>query len=467
MALPVIMTSSGAVPTDVTTIRDTLDASITLASPGYTSRLPGTLVEDLLSTDTASVAACDQARVDAINSIPATTVNEYLLTQLGACKGILQNESLNTRAYVQFTGPPGVLIPKGFQVSDGVHIYSVATTTVISSTGSATSLSMVVAQDSGVWDIAIGSINQVINQPTQGTITVSNPVIGLPYSQESMDEYRSRVLTADSMGVQGSPAYIKSQLASVSGVILRSLSVKAYGTGYLVCAAGGDIMDIASALYQSIGDITLLRGSSITITGATQASPCTITTAINHNLVSGMSVTISGALGMTELNGSHVVTVLSPTTFTIPVDTTASPTYQGSGFLVNNSALQTVTIYEGSDAYDIVFLLAQPQVLSLVITWSGLPNLLVTNQEVAANFAPAALDYINSLTTGSSINLQVLKNSLTNSLEAGSIAGFTELNVEVLIDGQAVSPTEGSLIIDLDEFCYPMLSLENIQVTQV
>jgi len=69
-----------------------------------------------------------------------------------------------------------------------------------------------------------------------------------------------------------------------------------------------------------------------TITGATKANPCVITSA-NHNLRSGDIVTITGVVGMTQLNGnSYVVTMLTSSTFSLnSVNSTAYGTYTSGG----------------------------------------------------------------------------------------------------------------------------------------
>lgn len=69
------------------------------------------------------------------------------------------------------------------------------------------------------------------------------------------------------------------------------------------------------------------------ITAATQANPCVITTANVHGLATGDSVTISGATGMTAINGTFTVTRVSATTFSIAVNTSAASAYGGSGYV--------------------------------------------------------------------------------------------------------------------------------------
>jgi hypothetical protein len=56
---------------------------------------------------------------------------------------------------------------------------------------------------------------------------------------------------------------------------------------------------------------------TLTITGATNASPIVVTTSTNHGLATGTRVTISGVLGNTATNGSFTVTSTGATTFSL------------------------------------------------------------------------------------------------------------------------------------------------------
>lgn len=64
-----------------------------------------------------------------------------------------------------------------------------------------------------------------------------------------------------------------------------------------------------------------------TMTSSSVASPTVITTAAPHGFISGQSVVIAGHTGSTpDINGTHVVTVTGPSTFTIPVAVTVAGT---------------------------------------------------------------------------------------------------------------------------------------------
>ena len=63
------MDQSGAVATSPSTLRQQLVDIAVAANPGLTTNLPGTLIEDIVSTDVGALTIIDQARVDTINSV--------------------------------------------------------------------------------------------------------------------------------------------------------------------------------------------------------------------------------------------------------------------------------------------------------------------------------------------------------------------------------------------------------------
>jgi|SRR6266850_7436764 len=65
----------------------------------------------------------------------------------------------------------------------------------------------------------------------------------------------------------------------------------------------------------------------VAIVSSSVASPTLITTSTPHGRTSGNTVTITGHVGSTPaIDGPRVVTVVSPTTFTIPVNVTVAGT---------------------------------------------------------------------------------------------------------------------------------------------
>ena len=86
------------------------------------------------------------------------------------------------------------------------------------------------------------------------------------------------------------------------------------------------------------GTSTELTALEATITGSTQANPCSIT-ATAHELQTGDTVTITGVVGMTELNGnSYTITVVDDDTFTLDsTDSTGYTAYTSGGTATKDS----------------------------------------------------------------------------------------------------------------------------------
>ena len=72
--------------------------------------------------------------------------------------------------------------------------------------------------------------------------------------------------------------------------------------------------------------------ADLVITGISEGDPGVVTVASTATLTTGDVVTLSGVVGMTEVNGnSYTVTVINGTTFSIGVDTTEFTTYVSGG----------------------------------------------------------------------------------------------------------------------------------------
>lgn len=88
-------------------------------------------------------------------------------------------------------------------------------------------------------------------------------------------------------------------------------------------------------LYMYVDSSGTSLRRNISLSTATQADPCVITTNVNHNLKTGNQVFFFGVGGMTELNGTEAfVTVLTPTTFSLDgVDSTGYGAYTSGGYV--------------------------------------------------------------------------------------------------------------------------------------
>src|SRR6266487_1551315 len=84
-----------------------------------------------------------------------------------------------------------------------------------------------------------------------------------------------------------------------------------------------------AAPVKLITNVQIAREIGAAIGGAltnTVANPTVVTSTISHGLVSGDYVNITGSNSTPAINGSWMVTVLSATTFSIPVNVTVAGT---------------------------------------------------------------------------------------------------------------------------------------------
>ncbi|MHB2029449.1 MAG: baseplate J/gp47 family protein [Acidimicrobiales bacterium] len=264
---PLLFTASGPIATPPSTLQQNLLALVAAQVPGYTASLPGSLIDDISGTDVGALTAIDQARVDAVNNVSPYAANPYILAQQGAQFGVPQGLPANGSAYCIFTGSAGYVIPVGFVVSDGTNQYAVQDGGTIGTNGTSAPL-YVVATNSSTFAIPAGSITQVVTSvPSPYTLTVTNPLAGIPaQAAETVESYRSRMLMASSVTVSGVQTYLKTLLLAVPGVSPQLVSVRQQGIYWQVICGGGDPNQVAGAIYAGVSTVGLLTGSSISST---------------------------------------------------------------------------------------------------------------------------------------------------------------------------------------------------------
>jgi hypothetical protein len=262
---PLLFDASGPIVTPPATLNAALIALVASQVPGYSAQLPGSLVEDISSTAVGALATIDAARVDTINSIAPGAANPYLLAFFGQQFGIPQNQPSNASVYVVFTGSAGYVIPPGFTVSDGTNQYAIQDGGVIASGGTSSPL-YAVATNSNVFAIPADTVTQIVTSvPSPYTLTVTNPLAGVPaQSAETEESYRSRLLQSSQVALSGTQTYLKTLLHAVPGVASRLVSVIQAGASWRVIVGGGDPYQVAGAIYAGASNVGLLVGSATT-----------------------------------------------------------------------------------------------------------------------------------------------------------------------------------------------------------
>ena len=467
--LPIIMTSQGPQPRAPADILAALLALVAASNPGYTANLPGILIEDVSSTDVFSIAQIDQACVDAINGLTPRGANAFLLLQLGDIYGVAQGQQTNTSVYVVFSGPPGFVIAKGFVVSDGNYQYVVQDGGIIGSGGVSAQL-FCLATIPGTWSIGTGTVIQLITSVPSGiTITVTNTAPGTPGADpETEESYRGAVIQAGQAVAQGMSTLLKTALRNVSGVQPRLVSTVQGSGSWMVIVGGGDPYEVAYAIFSSLFDVASLVGSVIGITNITKASAAVVTTTINHGYTTGETVTITGVVGMTQINGlSASVTVIDLTHFSIAINSSGFSNYTSGGVCSPNSRNIVVSINDFPDTYTVQFVNPPQQSVQIAVTWNTIASNFVSASAIEQAASPALVDYINQITVGLPINLFELQATFQQAVATILPAPLlTRMVFSVSIDNVATSPDSGTGIIAGDPESFFLTDSTQITITQ-
>jgi hypothetical protein len=466
---PVVVTAAGLQPTSPVALRQALLNAVAATNPGYTANLPGSLIEDIASTDVAAIALADAARVELVNSLTPYGANDFLLRQLGNIYGVPLGRDSTTSVLVVFSGSVGFVISAGFTVSDGTYQYVVQTGGVVGTTGVSGEI-YALATTQGSWAVPADTVTQLITSvPESVTLTVSNPDAGLPGTgAQTAEQYRAQVLQAGLAVSQGMPSALRAALQAVPDVQPRLVAVRQQSVGWEVICGGGDPYQVAYAIFIALFDISTLVGSTIAITDVTQANPGVVTTDLNHGYTSGDLVTIDDVVGMTALNGNtYTATVIDEKTFSIGVNTSGFGAYVSGGVITPNGRNQVVSLYDFPDIYEVRYVQPPQQVVDIAVTWNTTSTNLVPPAAVAQLGAPALVTYVNSIVVGQPMNLFEMQAVFTNAV--ASLVPPTQLTrmvFAVSINGVGTTPLSGTGIIEGDPESYFYADVTNIDITQ-
>ncbi|WP_353613968.1 ubiquitin-activating E1 FCCH domain-containing protein [Mangrovibacter phragmitis] len=456
--LPVSYDSSGPAPQTSSDLRALVVANAEALSPGITTELPGSLIEDMVSTAVGALLVCDQARVDLIQGAGALSANEFLLNLLAQQAGV---PAIGTQGYTSvqetFSGPPGFNIPQGFIVSDGTYQYVLQDSVIIPASGTTDAVTCI-ANTSGSWAVPAGSVTNIATSlPNNITLTCNNPTAGTPGSlTETVEQFRSRVWDAGMVTTEGSPAFIRTTLSKVANVVSRLVSVVQSGSNWIIMCGGGDVYSMAGAIQKSAGDISRLSGCTLNVTGITQANPGVATTEITHGFSSGQVIQISGIVGMTALNGVDLtITVIDAHTFSIGVDTSAMPAWISGGVVTPNLRNNSITVNDWPDNYVIPFVIPLQQLVTVNFAWATSGNNYLANSTVQQLISANVISYINSIYAGKPLSLIKLRNIFEESISSTlDISLLSKLTITVTVNDVITSPDTGTDIISGDPYSY-------------
>jgi len=255
--------NNGAIAASPSALQALLLAGAAAGDPNYTANLPGSLIEDISSTDVGAMVMIDQARVDSINCMTPYSSSPYILAQQGAMFGIVQGKASNASAFITISGTAGYYIPAGFIVSDGTNRYIVQDGGAIQTGGTTNPLHVVAAQY-GVWSIPQNSITTIVSSvPSPYVLTVTNSVAGIPATiAQDVEGYRAQIMQASMSVAQGVPAFLLVQIRKVPGVIARLTTILQAANGWKIIVGGGDNYAVAGAIYSGVLDLSTIVGSA-------------------------------------------------------------------------------------------------------------------------------------------------------------------------------------------------------------
>lgn len=449
---------SGPVAQSADELRSILVSEATALSPGLTTDLPGSLIEDLASTSTGALISMDQIRIDLLNSVGPNTANLEMLTLLAQQYGLsAQNTAGLTSVNVVFSGTPFYMVPRGFIVSDGSHQYATTEAVTIRASGQSASVNARSTQQ-GSWPVVANSVTTLITSvPSTISLAVNNPTAGTASGKaESVADFRARVWNAGMIGVQAAPEFISAKLKEVDNISARLVAVIQETDGWIVMCGGGDLVDMATAIFESAGDITRLKLSSLNVSGITQANPGVVSTDITHGFASGQVIKINGILGMTALNNVPLtITVIDERSFSVGVNTTSYPAWAGGGVVTPNLRNTSVTINNNPDIYTINYVQPLQQLTTISFLWNSQTVNYIADNVILTLINDNIIAYVNSLQAGSPLNINKLKDIFLQSInDTYDMSLITTLDVNVTVNGIITPPDSGTDIISGDRLSY-------------
>lgn len=180
-----------------------------------------------------------------------------------------------------------------------------------------------VGQEGAYFDTSAGNVHDAVAAEPGGLTPQSAPRI-VCMGQEGM------TIGSRFVGTEGAYNHEYEILGNVGALQRANVGYKVSGAlneGVILhTTAAAETADATTEPASSV-DNTAVPQRAVPITSSSVANPTTITTPVAHGLTTGDSVLIAGHTGSSPtINGERVVTVVTATTFTIPVNVTVGGT---------------------------------------------------------------------------------------------------------------------------------------------
>lgn len=248
--------------------------------------------------------------------------------------------------------PQGPYSPGALHFENPVTQKTYTNTGTVTIAGSTTTGIAIIADEAGsASSSGVGTITSIVS-PTLPNCTCTNSAALVGTDAEGNAAYEARCLAKlGSLSPNGSAQAYYFVATSITDSTQRfyNAGVLTAITRCTVVTSPGEVdVYIATAAGAVSGCV------QNPVTGATNVSPIVITTSANHNLSSGDYALISGVGGNTAANGQFLATVISPTTFSIPVAGngayTSGGTVEGGNLGLVDNAIQRWAVPDGVTA---------------------------------------------------------------------------------------------------------------------
>jgi hypothetical protein len=349
-------------------IANTTNSTLTYSNPGsyhVGNAVTGATYSNVatLSIPTSVIAGGGGSVSGVAPGLAATTIsttsphglspNQAVYVVLGSATGI----TFAAGSLVAFGLVTSVPTATSFQMAAGSSGAYVSGGTVYLCT-----LADMIADVSGIGsNAAPGAVTTAVSQNTG--VFVSNVVAWSGSNWESNAALVTRTRNSIAAVSPNGPSPAYEYVAETASQLLAAQTPPYTLTNGPVVATetANPLTGVVTTVVASSSPASTTLGQAVTpgcaqnpVTGATNANPIVITTNINHNLISGNSATISGVLGNPAANGGFVVSVLSPTTFSIPVAGngayTGGGTVEGGDLGAIDNLIQTTVVPDGITA---------------------------------------------------------------------------------------------------------------------
>lgn len=450
----------GLVPTDLATIRESILANATTYSPKAAFNSPGSPDENILSVASVAVAMIQRSIIDSVFSINPLASNPLFLDSFAKIYGVARGDVSNGSATIIVTAPVGLIIPQYsiFQDVNGntYRNYDAGTC------GSDGTCQLVVYASNFIDSpILAHTINIVVTNFLGKSVTCDNPENGNQGVQAQTDaEFRRDILDAGLVLCKSTPAFVKTMVGKIAGVVKRTINLGEVNGKYVITASGGDPIQVAGAIFLSMFDFFFLSAirNDITYISA-DGTNALIAFKYIPGLAVGDTFQISNAPapfdGENDTWTGTVAGYYDPHTIIVNITLPQGFNYSGGAYLTNDSRNMQETVYDGIDPYVIRWVSPIAIVIDVQVDYVVLGNDIIDNATIQANGEATLTSYLNSLSPNSPINLTYLENLFSsNAYAVIPPESLGDIKVSVSTNGVPIQEQNGAIL--LDSFSYPV-----------